>query len=97
MDQIVYLLILIIISEDCKVKDLWESETCNQNKYLNKVVLVCSLHYKTLYQVPDITFNYQLSLITKAYYSSSCLLNISPEIAKTRPETADDDVCLGML
>ena len=37
--------------EDCKVKDLWESETCNQNKHLNKVVLVCSLHYKTLYQI----------------------------------------------
>ena len=80
-----------------KIVKLRISESCYQNKHLNKDVHVCSLHYKTLYQVPDITFNYQLSLITKAYYSSSCLLNISPEIAKTRPETADDDVCLGML
>ena len=40
-----------ILAEDCKVKDLWESETCNQNKHLNKVVHVCSLHYKTLYQI----------------------------------------------
>ena len=32
--------IYIVALEDCKVKDLWESETCNQNKHLNKVVHV---------------------------------------------------------
>ena len=43
--------IYIVALEDCKVKDLWESETCNQNKQFNNIVHVCSLLYKTLYQI----------------------------------------------
>ena len=33
-------LVFMDSTEDCKVKDLWESETCNQHKHLNKVVHV---------------------------------------------------------